>query len=112
MKSESKIAIVTGAGTGIGRSTTISLLREGYSVVLAGRRKEPLESTVKESGDDGSRTLVCPTDVAIRIPYWHCLHKQGQLSDGWTCSLTMPESAHLRYRWKNSPMSNGKQLLT
>ena len=63
MKSEAKIAIVTGAGTGIGRSTTISLLREGYSVVLAGRRKEPLESTVKESGDDGSRTLVCPTDV-------------------------------------------------
>ncbi|MBT4015764.1 MAG: SDR family oxidoreductase, partial [Deltaproteobacteria bacterium] len=63
MKSEAKIAIVTGAGTGIGRSTTISLLREGYSVVLAGRRKEPLESTVKASGDDGSRTLVCPTDV-------------------------------------------------
>ena len=53
MKSEAKIAIVTGAGTGIGHSTTISLLREGYSVVLAGRRKEPLESTVKESGDDG-----------------------------------------------------------
>ena len=64
MKPEAKIAIVTGAGTGIGRSTTISLMREGYSVVLAGRRKEPLESTVKESGDDGSRTLVCPTDVS------------------------------------------------
>jgi len=112
MKSESKIAIVTGAGTGIGRSTTISLLREGYSVVLAGRRKEPLESTVKESGDDGSRTLVCPTDVGNPDSVLALFAQQGQLSDGWTCSLTMPESAHLRYRWKNSPMSNGKQLLT
>ena len=63
MSSHAKIAIVTGAGTGIGRSTALALLRDGYSVVLAGRRKEPLKSTVKESGDDGSRTLVCPTDV-------------------------------------------------
>ena len=63
MSSHAKIAIVTGAGTGIGRSTALALLRDGYSVVLAGRRKEPLESTVKESGDDGSQTLVCPTDV-------------------------------------------------
>jgi len=64
MKSKAKIAIVTGAGTGIGRSTALALLRDGYSVVLAGRRKEPLEITVKEAGEDGSRTLVCPTDVA------------------------------------------------
>lgn len=63
MSSYAKIAIVTGAGTGIGRSTALALLRDGYSVVLAGRRKEPLKSTVKESGDDGSRTLVCTTDV-------------------------------------------------
>jgi len=63
MSSFAKIAIVTGAGTGIGRSTAFALLRDGYSVVLAGRRKEPLESTAKEYGDDGSRTLVCPTDV-------------------------------------------------
>ncbi len=64
MSSFAKIAIVTGAGTGIGRSTALALLKDGYSVVLAGRRKEPLESTVKESGDDGSMTLVCPTDVS------------------------------------------------
>ena len=63
MKSEAKIAIVTGAGTGIGRSTALALLRDGYSVVLAGRRKEPLDITVKEAGEDGSCTLVCPTDV-------------------------------------------------
>ncbi len=63
MCSVAKVAVVTGAGTGVGRSTTISLLREGYSVVLAGRRKEPLESTVNEAGYEDSRTLVFPTDV-------------------------------------------------
>ena len=59
----SKVALVTGAGTGIGRNTTLRLLEEGYSVVLAGRRIELLEKTKREAGDSGSRTLVVPTDV-------------------------------------------------
>ena len=63
MASESKVAIVTGAGTGVGKSAALALLREGYSVTLAGRRAEPLENTVTEAGPDGSRTLVVPTDV-------------------------------------------------
>jgi NAD(P)-dependent dehydrogenase (short-subunit alcohol dehydrogenase family) len=57
-----KVAIVTGAGSGIGKSTALALLREGYCVVLAGRRVEPLETTAAESGA-GSRALVVPTDV-------------------------------------------------
>jgi len=63
MSSVAKVALVTGAGTGIGRSTTIALLGVGYSVVLAGRRKELLETTVNEAGYEDSRTLVFPTDV-------------------------------------------------
>ncbi len=63
MVSASKVALVTGAGTGIGRNTTLRLLEEGYSVVLAGRRIEPLEQTKREAGDSGSRTLIAPTDV-------------------------------------------------
>lgn len=59
-----KVAIVTGAGTGIGKCTALALLREGYSVVLAGRRLEPLETTVKEAGPFGSQALVVPTDVS------------------------------------------------
>jgi NAD(P)-dependent dehydrogenase (short-subunit alcohol dehydrogenase family) len=62
MDSLPKVAIITGAGTGIGKSTALALLREGYAVVLAGRRPEPLEETVAESGA-GERALAVPTDV-------------------------------------------------
>ena len=55
-------AIVTGAGTGIGRAVAIGLLGEGYAVALAGRRPEPLEETARLSGA-GDRALVVPTDV-------------------------------------------------
>jgi len=58
-----KVAIVTGAGSGIGRQTALALLREGYSVVLAGRRREPLEAAGAEAGA-GERALAVPTDVA------------------------------------------------
>jgi len=63
MTSSSKIAIVTGAGTGIGKHAALALLREGYSVVLAGRRKEFLDSAAEEGRASGSRALVVPTDV-------------------------------------------------
>jgi NAD(P)-dependent dehydrogenase (short-subunit alcohol dehydrogenase family) len=58
-----KTAIVTGAGTGIGKAVALALLGEGYAVVLAGRRPEPLQQTVAEAGPHASRTLVVPTDV-------------------------------------------------
>jgi NAD(P)-dependent dehydrogenase (short-subunit alcohol dehydrogenase family) len=58
----SKVAIVTGAGTGIGKAAALALLKEGYSVALAGRRSEPLEKAVAESGA-GARAIAVPTDV-------------------------------------------------
>lgn len=64
MNSEEKVAIITGAGTGIGKRTALALLKEGYSVVLAGRRVEPLEATKMEAGSSDSRALVVPTDVS------------------------------------------------
>jgi NAD(P)-dependent dehydrogenase (short-subunit alcohol dehydrogenase family) len=57
-----RTAIVTGAGTGIGRAVAIGLLGEGYAVVLAGRRANLLEDTVRASGAE-ARALVVPTDV-------------------------------------------------
>ena len=59
-----KVAIVTGAGSGIGRESALALLRAGYGVALAGRRAERLEETVKAAGETGSRALAVPTDVA------------------------------------------------
>jgi NAD(P)-dependent dehydrogenase (short-subunit alcohol dehydrogenase family) len=64
MPTPSRIALVTGAGSGIGRVVTTALLGNGYRVVLAGRRREPLEQTVAEAGADPERVLVMPTDVA------------------------------------------------
>ncbi len=58
-----KIALVTGAGSGIGRATALALLREGYSVVLAGRRAETLAQTADEAGTDGERALPLVADV-------------------------------------------------
>jgi len=59
-----KVAIITGAGTGIGRATALAFLRDGYRVALAGRRIEPLQATVRAGGPDGTRALVVPTDVS------------------------------------------------
>jgi NAD(P)-dependent dehydrogenase (short-subunit alcohol dehydrogenase family) len=63
MSSDSKIAIVTGAGSGVGKAAALALLGAGYRVVLAGRRKEPLEAVAQASGA-GDRALAVPTDVS------------------------------------------------
>ena len=63
MAADGKVAIVTGAGSGIGKASALALLREGWAVVLAGRRKDALEAVARES-TPGARTLVVPTDVA------------------------------------------------
>jgi NAD(P)-dependent dehydrogenase (short-subunit alcohol dehydrogenase family) len=66
MGSANRVAIVTGAGSGVGRAVALALLQEGYAVVLAGRRKEPLDATARASGAPESRLLVVPTDVTDR----------------------------------------------
>jgi len=58
-----KVALITGAGSGIGRATALAFLRDGYGVVLAGRRKDFLEQTAS-AAPSGSEALVLPTDVA------------------------------------------------
>ena len=67
MKSLGRVAIVTGAGSGVGRAAALALLRDGYSVALAGRRIETLEATLTDAGAEveelRDRAIVVPTDV-------------------------------------------------
>ena len=64
MDSSPKIAIVTGAGSGIGRQVALALMGKGYAVALAGRRKDALEGTVAAGKASGAETLAVPTDVS------------------------------------------------
>ncbi len=64
MGTPNKVALVTGAGTGVGRAVALALVQEGYVVVLAGRRKEALDATARAVTASESRTLVVPTNVA------------------------------------------------
>ena len=64
MTTPRKIAVVTGAGSGIGRAVAVALAGEGYAVVLAGRRPSALEDTVRAAQAHGARMLAVPTDVA------------------------------------------------
>ncbi len=63
MNAPNKVAIVTGAGSGIGRAAALALLRDGYSVALAGRRAEALEESLALAGEAAARGLAVPTDV-------------------------------------------------
>ena len=63
MKSLGRVAIVTGAGSGVGRASALALLQDGYSVALAGRRPDTLEATLAAAPDLRHRAIAVPTDV-------------------------------------------------
>src|SRR5438093_2475050 len=83
MRSHNKVAIVTGAGTGIGKSVSLALLEDGYRVTLAGRRRELLEQTAAEAGPAGAQALVVPVDVtdpeSVRILFARTKEAFGRL---------------------------------
>jgi NAD(P)-dependent dehydrogenase (short-subunit alcohol dehydrogenase family) len=66
MAAVAKVALVTGAGTGVGRAVALALAKAGYSLVLAGRRKEMLDKVSGEINTVGSQALAVPTDVSQR----------------------------------------------
>ena len=83
MVSDNKIAIITGAGTGVGRAAALALYANGYAVTLAGRRSDILNTTVDLIQDDGERTLVVPTDVSdpesVKNLFQQTCHKFGRV---------------------------------
>ena len=83
MVSDNKIAIITGAGTGVGRAAALALYANGYAVTLAGRRSDILNTTVDLIQDDGERTLVVPTDVSdpesVKALFQQTCHKFGRV---------------------------------
>jgi NAD(P)-dependent dehydrogenase (short-subunit alcohol dehydrogenase family) len=66
MSEFTKVALVTGAGTGVGKAVAIALAKAGYSLVLAGRRPAPLEETAAAVNAVGTQALVVPSDVSKR----------------------------------------------
>lgn len=66
VNSGQRVAIVTGAGSGIGKAAALALLQDGYCVALAGRRSEPLQQVATQSGA-GDRALIVPTDVSDEV---------------------------------------------
>ena len=64
MASDGKVAIITGAGSGIGKATALAFLNDGYRVAFAGRRRDALENAIKEAGDKASRAIAVPTDIS------------------------------------------------
>jgi NAD(P)-dependent dehydrogenase (short-subunit alcohol dehydrogenase family) len=63
MAEAQKTAIVTGAGTGVGKAVALALLREGYAVALAGRRKDKIEEAAEDAKSLSGKALIVPTDV-------------------------------------------------
>ncbi|MBL8377944.1 MAG: SDR family oxidoreductase [Burkholderiales bacterium] len=64
MSNHNKVAIVTGAGSGVGKAAALALIKGGYRVVFAGRRADVLETAIKEAQGSAANALAVPTDVA------------------------------------------------
>jgi NAD(P)-dependent dehydrogenase (short-subunit alcohol dehydrogenase family) len=83
MAAHNRVAVVTGAGTGIGKASALALLRDGYRVVLTGRRKEMLDQAIAEAGAAGERATAIAADVSnpesVRSLFAQVKQKFGRL---------------------------------
>jgi len=83
MTESKRVALVTGAGSGVGRYAALALLKDGFSVTIAGRRAEALEETINLAGENNSNTLAVPTDVtdpaAVRKLFESTKNRFGRL---------------------------------
>ena len=114
MDSRPKIAVVTGAGSGIGRCVALALAQNGYSVVLAGRRKDRLEATAAEAKRMNSPALAVPTDVrdpvSVRALFEKTKEAFGRLdllfNNAGISDLAVPLEELTYEHWKSSVDTN------
>ena len=121
MSSNGKVALVTGGGSGIGKASALALAEEGFAVVVAGRRPEPLQAVVGEIESKQGRALGVPTDVgnpeAVRDLFAKTKRTYGRLdvlfnNAGFGAAGPIEELPYARWKGVIDSILNGSFLCT
>jgi len=121
MASDGKVALVTGGGSGIGKASALALAEEGFAVVVAGRRSEPLQAVVNEIESKQGRALGVPTDVgnpeAVRDLFAKTKQTYGRLdvlfnNAGFGAAGPIEELPYERWKGVIDSILNGSFLCT
>ena len=121
MASNGKVALVTGGGSGIGKASALALAEEGFAVVVAGRRPEPLQAVVHENESKQGRALGVPTDVgnpeAVRNLFAKTKQTYGRLdvlfnNAGFGAAGPIEELPYERWKGVIDSILNGSFLCT
>jgi NAD(P)-dependent dehydrogenase (short-subunit alcohol dehydrogenase family) len=121
MASNGKVALVTGGGSGIGKASALALAEEGFAVVVAGRRPEPLQVVVNEIESKQGRALGVPTDVgnpdSVRALFARTKETYGRLdvlfnNAGFGAAAPIEELPYERWKGVIDSILNGSFLCT
>jgi len=121
MASNGKVALVTGGGSGIGKASALALAEEGFAVVVAGRRPEPLQAVVSEIESKQGRSLGVPTDVgnpdSVRALFAKTKQTYGRLdvlfnNAGFGAAGPIEELPYERWKGVIDSILNGSFLCT
>ena len=121
MASNGKVALVTGGGSGIGKASALALAEEGFAVVVAGRRSEPLQAVVNEIESKQGRALGVPTDVgqpdSVRALFANTKETYGRLdvlfnNAGFGAAGPIEELPYERWKGVIDSILNGSFLCT
>jgi len=121
MASNGKVALVTGGGSGIGKASALALAEEGFAVVVAGRRPEPLQAVVNEIESKQGRALGVPTDVgqpdSVRALFAKTKETYGRLdvlfnNAGFGAAGPIEELSYERWKGVIDSILNGSFLCT